>query len=233
MIIATFSHNILRYSDAAQLQRRSTDAVTELVLHCCVYWPNWSGWRQKVIQPPRTFMILSWWWPLGHLKWHLPAIQFILAVQLIPILTHLSSRWTVPLSLLIIYSLRFSLWASVEICKGDKFISGHGSHRNDIIILVDKNLYEFSSAWSLSNFWPYFSCCSTEWTDSCDDYNSVIWTGEPGCSSHCCKNRGHDRNKVKHGILCLLHLFSWFNHDISYSEIIHTNKKFSKDDLGG
>jgi hypothetical protein len=28
----------------------------------------------------------------------LPAIQFILAVRLIPILTHLSSRWTVPLS---------------------------------------------------------------------------------------------------------------------------------------
>ncbi len=47
--------------------------------------------------PPLTFMIFSWWCPLGPGKWHLPAIQFILAVRLIPILTHLSSRWTVPL----------------------------------------------------------------------------------------------------------------------------------------
>jgi hypothetical protein len=31
----------------------------------------------------------------------LPAIQFILAVRLIPILTHLSSRWTVPLKLIL------------------------------------------------------------------------------------------------------------------------------------
>ncbi len=69
----------------------------ELVLRCCVYWPNRLGWRQKVLQPPITFMILSWWCPLGHGKWHLPAIQFILAVRLIPILTHLSSRWTIPL----------------------------------------------------------------------------------------------------------------------------------------
>ncbi len=98
MIIATFSHNILGYSDAAQLQRRSTDAVMELVLRCCVYWPNRLGWRQKVLQPPSTFMILSWWCPLGHWKWHLPAIQFILAVRLILILTRLSSRWTVPLN---------------------------------------------------------------------------------------------------------------------------------------
>jgi hypothetical protein len=42
-------------------------------------------------------MLLSWGCPLGHGKWHLPAIQFILTVRLIPILTHLSSRWTVPL----------------------------------------------------------------------------------------------------------------------------------------
>ena len=34
MIIVIFSHNILGYSDAAQLQRWSTDAVTELVLRC-------------------------------------------------------------------------------------------------------------------------------------------------------------------------------------------------------
>jgi hypothetical protein len=78
-------------------QRRCSDAVTELVLRCCVYWQNQLGCRQKVLQPPSTFMILSWWCPLGHGKWHLPAIQFILAVRLIPILTHLSSRWTVPL----------------------------------------------------------------------------------------------------------------------------------------
>ncbi len=97
MIIATFSHNILGYSDAAQLQRRSTDTVKELVLRCCVYWPNRLGWRQKVLQPPSMFMLLSWWCPLGHDKRHLPAIQIFIAVQLIPILTHLSSRWTVPL----------------------------------------------------------------------------------------------------------------------------------------
>ena len=97
MIIATFSHNILGYSDAAQLQRRNSDAVTELVLRWSVYWPNRLGWCQKVLQPPSTFMILSWWCPLGHWKLHLPAKQFILAGRLIPILTHLSSCWTVPL----------------------------------------------------------------------------------------------------------------------------------------
>ncbi len=67
--------NILGYSIAAQLQRQSTDAVTELVLRCCVYWPNRLGWRQKVLQPPSMFMLLSWWCPLGHDKRHLPAIQ--------------------------------------------------------------------------------------------------------------------------------------------------------------
>jgi hypothetical protein len=60
--------NLLGYSDAAQLQRRSTDAVTELVLRCCDYWPNRLGWRQKVLQPPSMFMLLSWWCPLGHDK---------------------------------------------------------------------------------------------------------------------------------------------------------------------
>ncbi len=93
---------ILRHSDATQLQRRSTDAVTELVLRCCVYWRNRLGRRQKVRQPPITFKLLYWWCPLGHCKWHLPAIQFILAVRFIPILTHLSSRWTVPLTQLVI-----------------------------------------------------------------------------------------------------------------------------------
>ncbi len=43
-------------------------------------------------------MLLSWWCPLGHGKRHLPAIQIFIAVRLIPILTHLSSGWTVPLS---------------------------------------------------------------------------------------------------------------------------------------
>ncbi len=99
MITAIFSHNILGYSDTAQLQRRSTDAVKELVLRCCVYWPNRLGWRQKVIQPPSMFMLISWWCPLGHDKRHLPAIQIFIAVPLIPILNHLSSRWTVPLTL--------------------------------------------------------------------------------------------------------------------------------------
>ncbi len=28
---------------------RSADALTELVLRCCVYWPNRLGWRQKVL----------------------------------------------------------------------------------------------------------------------------------------------------------------------------------------
>jgi hypothetical protein len=36
---------------------------------------------------------------LGHGKRHLPAIQIFIAVRLIPILTHLSSRWTVHLIL--------------------------------------------------------------------------------------------------------------------------------------
>jgi hypothetical protein len=97
MITATFKLNILGYSDAAQLQRRSTHAVTELVLRWSVHWPNRLGWRQKVLQPPSNFMFLSWWCPLGHGKRRLPAIQIFIAVRLIPILTHLSSRWTVPL----------------------------------------------------------------------------------------------------------------------------------------
>ncbi len=87
----------LGYSDAAQLQRRSSDAVIKLVLRCCLYWPNRSGWRQKVVMPLRTFMLLSWWCPLGQCKGHLPAREDIIMDQLIPILTHLSSHWTVPL----------------------------------------------------------------------------------------------------------------------------------------
>ncbi len=47
-------------------------------------------------------MLLSWWCPLGHCKRHLPAIQIFIAVRLIPILTHLSSRWTVPLNHILI-----------------------------------------------------------------------------------------------------------------------------------
>ncbi len=111
--------DILEYTDVAQLQRRSADAVmitadvltahfgihrrrsseavTELVPRCSVYWPNWLGWRQKVLKPLKTFMKLSWWCPLGHGKWHLPAIQFILTVWLKPILTPLSFHQTVPL----------------------------------------------------------------------------------------------------------------------------------------
>ncbi len=89
---------ILGYSDAIKLQRRSSAAVKELVLRCWVYWPNRLGWRQTVLQPPSMFMLLSWWCPLGHGKRHLPAIQIFIVVRLIPILTHLSSRWTVPLS---------------------------------------------------------------------------------------------------------------------------------------
>jgi hypothetical protein len=58
---------------------------------------NPTGWDGVKKYYSRTFMLLSWWCPLGHGKWHLPAIQFILTVRLIPILTHLSSRWTVPL----------------------------------------------------------------------------------------------------------------------------------------
>ncbi len=93
--------NILGYSDAAQLQRQITDAVRELVLRCCVYWPNRLRWRQKVLQPPSKFMLLSWWCPLGHDKQHFIAVQFI------PILTHLSSRWTVPLSVISFLSVFF------------------------------------------------------------------------------------------------------------------------------
>ncbi len=50
-----------------------------------------------ILQPPRMLMLLSWWCPLGHDKRHLPATQIFIAVRLIPILTHLSSGWTVPL----------------------------------------------------------------------------------------------------------------------------------------
>ncbi len=56
--------------------------------------------------PLRTFMLLSWWCPLGQSKGHLPAREDIIMDRLIPILTHLSSRWTVPLRIPIrIYSM--------------------------------------------------------------------------------------------------------------------------------
>ncbi len=42
---------------------------------------------------------------------NLPAIQFILAVRLIPILTHLSSRWTVPLRIMRVECL----WPNVTL----------------------------------------------------------------------------------------------------------------------
>ncbi len=64
-------------------------------------------------------MILSWWCPLGHWKWHLPAKQFILAVRLTPILTHLSSRWTVPLryqSNMLVSGAIFFCWISLLCC---------------------------------------------------------------------------------------------------------------------
>ena len=82
----------------------------KLLLRCCLYWPNRSGWRQKVIMPLRTFMLLSWWCPLGQSKGHLPAREDIIMDRLIPILTHLSSHWTVPLTTVVCgqYGLLFS-----------------------------------------------------------------------------------------------------------------------------
>ncbi len=62
------------------------------------YWPNRMGWRQKVLKPLCTFMLLSWWCPLGQGKGHLPAKEYMLVDRLVSILTHLSSHWTVPLT---------------------------------------------------------------------------------------------------------------------------------------
>jgi hypothetical protein len=42
-------------------------------------------------------MLLSRWCPLGQGKGHLPAREDIIMDRLIPILTPLSCRWTVPL----------------------------------------------------------------------------------------------------------------------------------------
>jgi hypothetical protein len=92
--------HILGHSDAAQLQRWSTDTVmitadvfnAHFGIHrrCAatasesqrcnwisptVYWPKRLGWRQKVLKPMKTF-----------------------TARLIQILTPLSSRWTVPLN---------------------------------------------------------------------------------------------------------------------------------------
>ncbi len=44
-------------------------------------------------------MLLSRWCPLGQDKEHLPARQFIILDRLIPILTHLSCHWIVPLKI--------------------------------------------------------------------------------------------------------------------------------------
>ncbi len=108
--------NILGLIEAAQLQRRSTDAMmipvdvltTHFGIHgCCTATASEFRrcnqisptllWRQKVIMSLTTFMKLSWWCPLGQGKWHLPAKEYIIMDRLIPILTHLSSHWTVPL----------------------------------------------------------------------------------------------------------------------------------------
>jgi hypothetical protein len=62
-------------------------------------------WEILLIQPVgmapkstvlKTFMLLSWCCPLGQGKEHLAAREFIIMDRLIPILTPLSSRWTVP-----------------------------------------------------------------------------------------------------------------------------------------
>ncbi len=127
----TFHHvtrkkGILGYTDAAQLQRWTSDAVMitadvltshfgihrilhsysvaaltvkELVLCFCIYRPNRLGWRQKVLKPLKKFMLLSWWCPLGQDKGNLLAREYIIMNRLIPILTHLSSHWKVPLIL--------------------------------------------------------------------------------------------------------------------------------------
>ncbi len=52
----------------------------------------------KCTKDAEKFMLLSWWCPLGHGKEHLPAKQFVILDRLIPILTHLSCHWTVPLN---------------------------------------------------------------------------------------------------------------------------------------
>ncbi len=78
-----------------------TDAVTENPQKYLAaekyYLPNQLGWRKKVLKPLITFMLLSGWCPLGHGKGHLPAREYVIRNRLIPILTPLSSRWTVPL----------------------------------------------------------------------------------------------------------------------------------------
>ncbi len=85
-----FNHTFWDTPRAAQLQRRSSDAVTELVLRCSFYWPNRLGKRQNIVRTLKTFMLFSWWWPSGTGKGHLPARQFIKMDRLIPVLTHLS-----------------------------------------------------------------------------------------------------------------------------------------------
>ncbi len=117
-------NDILGYTDAAQLQRRSTGAVMNtadvLTAHFGIYrrcaatasefrrcnricptlqclLTQLVGMASISTEAAETFMIFSWWCLLGLGKWHLPAIQFILTVWLIPILARLSSRWTVSL----------------------------------------------------------------------------------------------------------------------------------------
>ncbi len=85
--------------DTLTLRSYSSDAVTELVLCCSVYWPNLLGWCKNVLKTLKTFMLLSWWCPLGQDKEHLLARQFIILDRLIPILTHLSCHWTGPVKI--------------------------------------------------------------------------------------------------------------------------------------
>jgi hypothetical protein len=116
--------NILGLIDAAQLQRRSTDAVMipggvltphfGILRRCAATASEFRrcnqisptllslltqqvGMASKSSNALRTFMLLSWWCPLGQSKGHLPAREDIIMDRLIPILTHLSSHWTVPL----------------------------------------------------------------------------------------------------------------------------------------
>ncbi len=99
------------------------------------------GWRQKVLQPPRMLMLLSWWCPFGHDKRHLPATQIFIAVRLIPILTPLSSRWTVPL---IWYFLKVHLHHLSKIKKSPKEVAK-----------VEKKIFRIIFAWWWKDPDPY------------------------------------------------------------------------------
>ncbi len=93
------------------------------------------GQCQNVLQTLNRFMLLLWWCPLGHSKGQLPAKEYIRMDRLIPILTHLSFHWTVPLKgHQLLYVLIFYFW-SWTFDKSSKFWAALCKNESNLLLV--------------------------------------------------------------------------------------------------